>query len=47
MQRHLVNPYNFHKPICDGVDGMVIRQDVGEELMRIYAEFEKLMFKNR
>ncbi|KAH1005994.1 hypothetical protein HUJ04_006881 [Dendroctonus ponderosae] len=45
--KHLVNPYNFDKPICDGLDGMVIRQDVGEELMRIYAEFEKLMFKNR
>ncbi|XP_030757051.1 YTH domain-containing protein 1-like [Sitophilus oryzae] len=39
--KHLHNPYNFGKPIFDAQDGMVIRQDIGEELIRIYSETER------
>ncbi|XP_060527007.1 ATP-dependent DNA/RNA helicase DHX36-like isoform X1 [Cylas formicarius] len=36
--KHLVNPYDDQRPINDALDGMVLHQQVGEELMRIYAE---------
>lgn len=33
---HLVNPYNNNNPVFNGVDGQVIKQNIAEELCRIF-----------
>lgn len=34
--RHLRNPYNGNRPIYEGVDGQLVQENIGDELIRIY-----------
>ncbi|XP_074041898.1 3'-5' RNA helicase YTHDC2 isoform X2 [Leptinotarsa decemlineata] len=34
--KHLLNPYNWNKPIYDGLDGQLVQRSVAEEFFRIY-----------
>lgn len=36
ISSHLLNPYNQNKPLFVGPDGQVIKQNVAEELCRIF-----------
>ncbi|XP_050304202.1 3'-5' RNA helicase YTHDC2-like isoform X2 [Anthonomus grandis grandis] len=39
--KQVMNPYDDSKPVYDSDDGMVIKKDIGETIMRIYAQVER------